>query len=63
MAKVKKTPQTERETYKYYGRDGKVVSDLIPREYGVTDLYIYQFHKFDDREVYQMMKAFQGIRK
>lgn len=62
MAKFKKTPQNQRGTYKYYGADGKVVSELRPGVGGVTELDIKYLHQQDDKEVYQNNKSYQGIR-
>lgn len=62
MAKFKKTPQNQRGTYKYYDADGKVVSELRPGVGGVTELDIQTIHRFDDMEVYQNNKSYQGLR-
>lgn len=62
MAKFKKTPQNQRGTYKYYDADGKVVSELRPGVGGVTELDIQTLHRFDDREVYENNKSYQGLR-
>ncbi|WP_285022791.1 RNA polymerase sigma factor [Lactococcus garvieae] len=62
MTKLKRTPQKERGTYKYFGADGKVVDELKPGERGITALDIYELHQRDDREVYRNLKAIQGIR-
>ncbi|GAA2911899.1 RNA polymerase sigma factor [Vagococcus fluvialis] len=62
MTKLKRTPQKERGTYKYFGANGKVVDELKPGERGITELDIYELHQRDDREVYSNLKAIQGIR-
>lgn len=62
MSKVKRTPQKERGTYKYFDAYGKVVDELKPGERGVSELDIYELHQCDDREIYYTMKAHHGIR-
>lgn len=62
MAKVKKTSQKERGTYKYFDVNGKVVHELKTGEYGVSEIDIYELHQSDDSEIYYTMKNFQGIR-
>lgn len=62
MSKVKRTPQKERGTYKYFDVNGKVIDELKPGERGVSELDIYELHQCDDREIYYTMKAHHGIR-
>lgn len=61
MSKVKRTPQKERGTYKYFYAYGKVVDELKSSEHGITELDIYGLNQCDDREVYCTMKSHHGI--
>lgn len=45
-----KTSKKNRDTYIYYGADGKKVVELIPGEDGVTEALIAMLHEEDDEE-------------
>lgn len=45
-----KTSKKNRDTYIYYGADGKKVVELIPGENGVTEALITLLHEADDKE-------------
>lgn len=50
--RYKKTPQSERRTYKVFDGQGKMVAELKPDENGVTADMIKKLHVVDDHEVY-----------
>jgi DNA-directed RNA polymerase specialized sigma subunit, sigma24 homolog len=54
--KFRKTPLKQRGTYKYYDENGKLIAKLIPGVDGVTELDILEYHRADDREVYNNIK-------
>lgn len=45
-----KTSKKNRDTYIYYGADGKKIMELIPGEDGVTEALIAMLHEADDEE-------------
>ena len=45
-----KTSKKNRDTYIYYGADGKKVVELVPGENGVTEALITLLHEADDEE-------------
>lgn len=45
-----KTSKKNRDTYIYYGADGKKAVELIPGEDGVTEALIAMLHQADDNE-------------
>lgn len=45
-----KTSKKNRDTYIYYGADGKKVVELIPGENGVTEALIAMLHQTDDED-------------
>lgn len=56
--KFRKTPSSQRGTYKYvyYDDNGKFIVELVPGVDGVTELDILECHRADDREVYNNIK-------
>lgn len=50
--RFKKTPQSERGTYKLYDENGNLVTEYKPGENGVTEVDILNLHRLDDHEVY-----------
>lgn len=45
-----KTSKKNRDTYIYYGADGKKVVELVPGEDGITEALIAMLHETDDEE-------------
>jgi predicted transcriptional regulator len=58
--KLHKTRQNQRETYKYYDANGKLVIELKPGENGVTEADIRTLHLQDDSEVRSNLKYRHG---
>ena len=55
--KIHKTPTTQRDAYKYYDAEGRLVITLRPdAATQVTDIHIKFLHSFDDAEVYNNHK-------
>ncbi len=50
--KYKKTPQSQRGTYKLFDDNGNFVIEYKPEEHGIRDVDILALHKMDDHEVY-----------
>lgn len=50
--KYKKTPQSQRGTYKLFDDNGNFVIEYKPGEHGIKDVDILALHKMDDHEVY-----------
>lgn len=49
--KTHKTPTHLRGTYKQYDEDGRLLCEIKPGDYGVTDITIDRMHRMDDAEV------------
>ena len=49
--KTHKTPTHLRGTYKQYDEDGRLLCEIKPGDYGVTELTIDKMHRMDDAEV------------
>lgn len=58
--KLHKTRWNQRETYKYYDADGKLVIELKPGENDVTEADIRTLHLLDDKEVRSNLKYRHG---
>jgi hypothetical protein len=58
--KLHKTRSDERETYKYYDANGKLVIELKPGENDVTEADIRTLHLLDDKEVRSNLKYRHG---
>ena len=58
--KLHKTRRNQRETYKYYDANGKLVIELKPGENGVTEADIRTLHLQDDSEVRSNLKYRHG---
>lgn len=56
MAKVRKTPQDQRGTYKLVDGNGKVIQELRPGENGITEWHIKKMHQMDDLDVVNYYK-------
>lgn len=54
--KLHKTRRDQRETYKYYDANGKLVIELKPGENDVTEADIRTLHLLDDKEVRSNLK-------
>lgn len=49
--KTHKTPTHLRGTYRQYDEDGRLLCEIKPGDYGVTELTIDKMHRMDDAEV------------
>ena len=58
--KLHKTRRDQRETYKYYDANGKLVIELKPGENDVTEADIRTLHLLDDKEVRSNLKYRHG---
>lgn len=61
--KLHKTRRSQRETYKYYDANGKLVIELKPGENDVTVANIRTLHLQDDSEVRSNLKYLHGDQK
>ena len=61
--KLHKTRRNQRETYKYYDANGKLVIELKPGENDVTEADIRTLHLLDDSEVRSNLKYLHGNQK